>query len=194
MGCTRTIKTACSSGYRSIEDHLYSKPRRPRYFQPPPYVTMVRCTTPTQYHNILLTSTVQSANTLYPITVAADGPQNRTTPLQRVIRDERLDRSLINARIAEASGGVIIRLPAPETCQDSRGHEHHCTAYVELRWRQWGLARSWSERFYLVNDCGDQLEAILRSNISLQIPPSTESLPLEHRLLTEGRNPATRMR
>jgi len=175
MGCTRTIKTACSSGYRSIEDHLCFKPRRPRYFQPPPYVTM-------------------SANTLYPITVAADGPQSRTIPVQRVIRDERLGLSLINARIAEASGGDVIRLSAPETCQDSRGQEHHCTTYVELRWRQWGTARSWSEKFYIINDCGDQLEAILRSNISLATSPSPESLPLEHRTLTEGRNPATRMR
>lgn len=126
--------------------------------------------------------------------MAADGPQNRARKLDRVLRDERLSRSLINVRIAEASGGTIIQLPAPETFQDSRGQEHTCTAYVELRWRQWGLARSWSERFYLVDDCGSQLDAILRFNVSLETPPSPESLPLEHRLLTEGRIPATHMR
>jgi hypothetical protein len=126
--------------------------------------------------------------------VAADGPQNSAIKLDRVLRDERLVLSLINARIAEASGGSIILLPGAQTCQDSSGRVHHCTAYIELRWRQCGLARSWSEKFYLVNDCGRQLDAVLRSNISLEAPLSPEYLPLEHRLLTEGRAPATRMR
>jgi hypothetical protein len=126
--------------------------------------------------------------------VAADGPQNRAIKLDRVLRDIRLDRSLINARIAEASGGRIIQLPEAQAVQDSSGQVHHCTAYIELRWRQCDRARSWSEKFYLVNDCGKQLDAILRSNISLETPLSPESLPLEHRLLTEGRAPAPSMR
>jgi hypothetical protein len=126
--------------------------------------------------------------------VAAEGPQNRGRKLSRVLRDERLERSLINTSIAEASGGNITRLTAAQPCQDSRGREHYCTAYVDLRWRQYGLASSWSERFYLVPDCGNQLDAILRFNVSLEIPLNPESLPLEHRPLTEGRTPATRTR
>jgi hypothetical protein len=47
MGCTRTISTACSSGYHSLENYLSSKPRRPRYLEQPPYVTMVRTYSPT---------------------------------------------------------------------------------------------------------------------------------------------------
>jgi len=170
MGCTRTISTACSSGYHSLGNYLSSKPRRPRYLEQPPYVTM-------------------SANTLYPITVAANGDHQEIL-LPRVLRDDQMSRSLINARHARSSGGNIVQLPGPETCQDSRGREHYCTEYVELRWRQRGLARSWSEIFYLVDDCGSQLDAILRSNVSLEMPPKPESLPLEQRPMTEGRLPA----
>src|ERR1700733_4699302 len=47
MGCTRTISTACSSGYHSLGNYLSSKPRRPRYLEQPPYVTMVRPCSPT---------------------------------------------------------------------------------------------------------------------------------------------------
>jgi hypothetical protein len=131
---------------------------------------------------------VQSANTLYPITVAANGP-HQAILLPKVLRDDRMSRSLINAGHARASGGNIVQLPKPETYQDSRGREHSCTEYVELRWRQCGFARSWSEIFYLVSDCGSQLDAILRSDVSLD-PPKPESLPLEQRPMTEGRIPA----
>jgi hypothetical protein len=195
MGCTRTISTACSSGYHSLENYLSSKPRRPRYLEQPPYVTMVRTYGPTMFKRALcLLSTVQSANTLYPITVAANGPQNQEILLPRVLRDDQMSQSLINARHARSSGGNIVQLPRPETCQDSRGREHYCTEYVELRWRQRGLARSWSEIFYLVDDCGSQLDAILRSNVSLEMPPKPESLPLEQRPMTEGRLPAVQER
>ena len=137
---------------------------------------------------------MQSANTLYPITVAANGPQNQEILLPRVLRDDQMSRSLINARHARSSGGNIVQLPKPETCQDSREREHSCTEYVELRWRQRGLARSWSEIFYLVNDCGSQLDAILRSNVSLEMPPKPESLPLEQRPMTEGKIPMAQER
>lgn len=137
---------------------------------------------------------MQSANTLYPITVAADGPRNHAILLPKVLRDDRMSRSLINARHAQSSGGNIVPLQTSETCQDSRGREHCCTEYIELRWRQCGLARSWTERFYLVNDCGSQLDAILRSNVSLEMPPKPESLPLEQRPMTEGRIPTAQER
>ena len=137
---------------------------------------------------------MQSANTIYSITVAANGPQNQAILLPKVLRDDQMSRSLINAGHARSSGGNIVQLPRSETCQDSRGREHCCTEYVELRWRQRGLALSWTERFYLVNDCGSQLDAILRSDVSLEMPPKPESLPLEQRPMTEGRIPAAQER
>jgi hypothetical protein len=137
---------------------------------------------------------VQSPNTLYPITVAADGHRNRTKTLNRALRDEQLGFSLINASIARDSGGTIQPLSTPKTGQDTRGREYECTHFVELRWRQCGLARSWSEIFHLVDNFGIEVDAILRNDISLEIPPNPECLPLEQRPLTEGRAPATRAR
>jgi hypothetical protein len=128
-------------------------------------LSMVRYYDPTQYCNILLTSTVQSADTLHDIKVVAEGHQSSIIDVKGVMRDEQLNHSLINAGIAQQCGGVIIHLLAPEIYQDSDGKEHRPEAYVELRWRQHGLARSWSERFYIVDDCGRGLNAILRSNI-----------------------------
>jgi hypothetical protein len=123
--------------------------------------------------------------------VAADGHQNRTKTLNRALRDERLNFSLINASIARNSGGTIRPLSTPKTGNDTRGREYECTQFVELRWRQCGLARSWSETFHLVDDFGIQVDAILRNDISLEMPPNPECLPLEQRPLTEGRAPAT---
>ena len=127
--------------------------------------------------------------------MAADGHQNRTKTLNRALRDERLSFSLINASIARNSGGTIRPLPTPETGQDTRGREYECTHVVELRWRQCGLARSWTETFHLVEDFGIQVDAILRKDISsLDMPPNPECLPLQQRPLKEGRALATRAR
>jgi hypothetical protein len=112
----------------------------------------------------------QSLDTIYKIDVLADG-QSEVVRLQKVIRDETLDRSLITRKSAEQTRGA--RKNAPRTAMTIiNGQELSIEGTIELRWWLAGTAVTHEETFYLVDNCGGY-DGIFRADIG-QIDPYLE--------------------
>jgi len=113
--------------------------------------------------------------------------------LLRAEVDSQVDKSLISAEKAkETKGDRIEILNGHIQVVDRRDRPHNCLGIVSLRWWQVGAACSYNEDFYIVNECGGGLDAILRADLQKNIqdlgdghPPN--SWPLQGPVQKPGR-------
>jgi len=100
------------------------------------------------------------------IQAKADGNGRTAIPLKYEM-DSTVGRSMMTVERARASGGHRTPVANGEKIKivDSCGRSYNCVEKIKLRWWQEGASCSYSEDFYIVNDCGAGVDAILRGDL-----------------------------
>jgi hypothetical protein len=104
--------------------------------------------------------------------------------MTQTVRDSELDESFIAEQYAMASNGRIEKCHPVGPLRDSRGQTYTSDERITLRWWETGMAKTYSETFYVVKDCGG-FHAILKASCG-RSTRANQLMPLQHRPLTEG--------
>jgi len=91
----------------------------------------------------------------------------------RVEVDSQADESLISEAKAKETKGQIREIP----------NDHNYLGIVTLRWWQLGAGCSYNEDFYIVNECGGGVDAILRVDLQKNIQDLGDRHPPDSRPL-----------
>jgi hypothetical protein len=102
----------------------------------------------------------------------------------RATCDSGLERSLLSRRFADATLGSLEHI-TPIVIRDSRNQIYHSSARTLLRWWRRNDCRSFSETFYIVENCGSH-DAMLRVDNGASGRQPDRSLPLQNPRQTEG--------